>query len=81
LLAAVFFAATVHASIVVLFRLVPFPMAAFREGYNFSFITTRPLQWIAVVMSALSAGVCEETGFRGYMQVSLSSATARASRF
>jgi membrane protease YdiL (CAAX protease family) len=26
------------------------------------------LKWIAVVMSATSAGICEETGFRGYMQ-------------
>jgi hypothetical protein len=34
ILAAVFFAATVHASIVLLFRLVPFPTAAFRQGYN-----------------------------------------------
>jgi membrane protease YdiL (CAAX protease family) len=26
------------------------------------------MQWLACVVSALSAGVCEETGFRGYMQ-------------
>jgi membrane protease YdiL (CAAX protease family) len=26
------------------------------------------LKWIAIVISATSAGVCEETGFRGYMQ-------------
>src|SRR5690242_18923615 len=37
-LAAIFFAATIHASIVLLFRFVPFPMAAFRRGYDFSFI-------------------------------------------
>jgi len=68
LLAALFFAATIHASIVVLFRLVPFPTAAFRHGYDFSFLPTVPLRWIAVVVSAASAGICEETGFRGYMQ-------------
>ena len=68
LLAAVFFAVTVHASLVLLFRLVPFPMAEFRRGYDFSFIPAISLQWIAVVLSAISAGVCEETGFRGYMQ-------------
>ena len=67
-IAALFFAATVHASIALLFRLVPFPMAAFRHGYNFSFIPTLPLKWLAVVVSAASAGICEETGFRGYMQ-------------
>jgi len=66
--AALFFAVTVHASMVVLFRLAPFPMAAFRHGYDFSFIPTLPLRWLAVVVSAASAGICEETGFRGYMQ-------------
>jgi membrane protease YdiL (CAAX protease family) len=67
-IAALFFAATIHAAIVLLFRLVPFPMAAFRRGYDCSFIPTLPLKWLAVVVSAASAGVCEETGFRGYMQ-------------
>lgn len=65
---ALFFAATIHAAIVLLFRLVPFPMAAFRHGYDASFIPTQPLRWLAVVISATSAGICEETGFRGYMQ-------------
>jgi membrane protease YdiL (CAAX protease family) len=67
-IAAVSFAATVHAAIVVLFRFVPYPAAAFHRGYDFSFIPTRALQWVACVISALSAGICEETGFRGYMQ-------------
>ena len=67
-IAALFFAATIHASIVLLFRLVFFPMAAFRHGYDVSFIPTQPLRWLAVVVSATSAGICEETGFRGYMQ-------------
>jgi len=68
LIAALAFAVTVHASIVLLFRFVPFPLASFRHGYDFSFIPTQPLRWIAVVVSAASAGICEETGFRGYMQ-------------
>jgi membrane protease YdiL (CAAX protease family) len=67
-IAALFFAATIHASIVLLFRCVSFPMAAFRHGYDVSFIPTQPLRWLAVVVSATSAGICEETGFRGYMQ-------------
>ncbi len=67
--AAICFAVTVHASIVLLFRLTPFPEASFRQGYDFSFIPTAPQRWLAVVMSAASAGICEETGFRGYMQV------------
>jgi membrane protease YdiL (CAAX protease family) len=68
LLAAVCLAATVHAAIVLLFRIIPFPAEAFHKGYDFSFIPTRQLQWLACVVSALSAGVCEEMGFRGYMQ-------------
>jgi membrane protease YdiL (CAAX protease family) len=68
IIAAVSFAATIHAAIVLLFRVVPFPAAAFHQGYDFSFIGSRQLQWLACVVSALSAGVCEETGFRGYMQ-------------
>lgn len=66
--AAVFFAVTIHASLVLLFRLVSFPMAAFRHGYDLSFTPSLPLKWLAVLMSATSAGICEETGFRGYMQ-------------
>ena len=65
---ALFFAATIHAAIVLLFRFVPFPAAAFRRGYDLSFIPSLPMKWISVVVSAASAGICEETGFRGYMQ-------------
>jgi membrane protease YdiL (CAAX protease family) len=68
MVAALCFAITIHASIVLLFRFVPFPVAEFRQGYDFSFIPTLPLRWLAVVISAASAGICEETGFRGYMQ-------------
>lgn len=66
--AALCFAGTVHAAIIVLFRFEPFPAAAFHRGYDLSFIPSHALQWIACIVSALSAGVCEETGFRGYMQ-------------
>jgi membrane protease YdiL (CAAX protease family) len=68
LVAAIGFAATVHAAITVLFRLAPFPAAAFHAGYDFSFITGRPMQWLAILLSAASAGICEEIGFRGYLQ-------------
>ena len=33
-----------------------------------SFIPSQPLRWIVVVVSAASSGICEETGFRGFMQ-------------
>jgi membrane protease YdiL (CAAX protease family) len=66
--AALAFAATIHASVVLLFRLVSFPAAEFQQGYDLSSIPTVPLKWLAIVVSATSAGICEETGFRGYMQ-------------
>jgi len=68
LIAAVSFAATVHASIVLLFRFVSYPEAAFRHGYDLSFIPSQNLRWVVVVISAASAAVCEESGFRGFMQ-------------
>lgn len=68
LIAAVSFAATVHSAIVLLFRFVPYPAAAFHQGYDMSYIPTTQLKYLACVVSALSAGVCEEIGFRGYMQ-------------
>lgn len=67
-IAAVSFATTINGALVLLFRLVPFPAAAFHAGYDFSFIPSRQMQWLACIVSALSAGVCEETGFRGYLQ-------------
>ena len=68
LVAALSFAAAVHTAIALLFRVVSFPAAEFHRGYDISFIPTRGMQWLAVVVSAASAGVCEEVGFRGYMQ-------------
>lgn len=68
LIAAVAFAASVHAAMVILFRLVPFPAAQFRQGYDLSYIPSAALRWVVVVLAAASAGVCEETGFRGYLQ-------------
>lgn len=68
IIGAIFFAVAVHGSIVLLFRCVEFPLAAFRRGYDLSFVSTLPLKWLAVIVSAVSAGVCEEIGFRGYMQ-------------
>ena len=67
-LAALSFAVTVHASIVLLFRFILYPTAAFRQGYDLSFIPSPEMRWLAVVMSASSAAICEETGFRGFLQ-------------
>jgi len=68
LFVAFLFAATIHVAIVFLFRLVPFPAESFRHGCDIFFIPSLPLRWVAIVISAASAAICEETGFRGYMQ-------------
>ena len=68
LVAAVFFATTIHAALVVLFRIVPFPIDAFRQDYRGFSVASPVFQWVAIVTAAASAGICEETGFRGYMQ-------------
>jgi membrane protease YdiL (CAAX protease family) len=68
LTAAAAFAITVHAALVVLFRLTPFPATAFHQGYDLSYLPGATARWLAVIISAASAGICEETGFRGYMQ-------------
>jgi membrane protease YdiL (CAAX protease family) len=67
-IAALAFAVTVHAAIVILFRLTPYPVAQFRQGYDLSYIPGAALRWVVVIISAASAGICEETGFRGYLQ-------------
>lgn len=68
LLAALSFAVTVHAAIILLFRLEPFPAQAFHRGYDLSFVPTQSLRWLLCIVAALSAAVCEEVGFRGYLQ-------------
>jgi membrane protease YdiL (CAAX protease family) len=66
--AALSFAVAVHTSIVLLFRFIPYPTAAFRQGYDLSFISSQQMRWLAVVISAASAAICEEIGFRGFVQ-------------
>lgn len=66
LLAAVFFVIVSQSSLIVTFRLVAFPTELFTI-YDLEGIPLW-LAWMFVIMAALVAGICEETGFRGYMQ-------------
>jgi membrane protease YdiL (CAAX protease family) len=68
LVAAALFVLIVQASFVITFRLVQFPEAQFTADYKA--LDTLPL-WAAfaiLAMSSIVAAICEETGFRGYMQ-------------
>jgi membrane protease YdiL (CAAX protease family) len=71
IVAALLFVILFESSFVVTFRIIPFPEAAFKSQYKI--LNTLPvwLGWAAVIVSSLVAGICEETGFRGYMQVPL----------
>ena len=69
LIAAVLFVVVFQASFVVTFRLIPFPEHVFKSQYKILDSLPVWLGWSTVLVSALVAGICEETGFRGYMQV------------
>jgi membrane protease YdiL (CAAX protease family) len=71
LLAAACFVVIVQGSFVLTYRLLPFPAASFTADYKA--LDRLPL-WVAfatIVMGSIVAGICEETGFRGYLQVPL----------
>jgi membrane protease YdiL (CAAX protease family) len=71
LMAALCFVIIVQASFVITFRIFEFPAAKFTADYKV--LDQMPIRtaWVIIIMSSIVAGVCEETGFRGYMQVSL----------
>jgi membrane protease YdiL (CAAX protease family) len=70
MVAAMLFVVVAQSSFVLTFRIVELPAELFNQGLGFDDI---PLwaAWVFIVMSALVAGICEEIGFRGYMQVPL----------
>jgi hypothetical protein len=71
LTAAILFVIMVQASFVITFRLVDFPSEKFTADYKI--LDSMPLwvAWAILLMGSMVAGICEETGFRGYMQAPL----------
>ena len=70
LIAALTAAVLLQASLVVTFRIVEFPADAWKLPYDFSALPIWQV-WMLLVLAALVAGITEEIGFRGYMQVPL----------
>jgi len=70
LLLAALFVLVFQSSLVVTFRLVQFPADRFSQGFG---LESQPLwmAWAIILIAALSAGLTEETGFRGYGLVPL----------
>lgn len=70
LVAAALFVVLAQSCFVITFRLVDFPAETFTSAYNVDHLPLW-LAWLFVIISSLVAGIFEETGFRGYMQVPL----------
>lgn len=70
LISAVLFVLVFQSGLMVTFRFIEYPAEIFKSEYN---LDALPLgyAWIGLIMASLVAGICEETGFRGYMQVPL----------
>jgi len=71
IVAAIVFVVIIQASFVITFRIIDFPAKAFTADYKI--LDSMPLwvAWVVLIMGSIVAGICEETGFRGYMQVPL----------
>ena len=63
------FVAIMQSATVLTFRLVEFPAEASAD-YGLDALPVW-VAWITIIMASLVAGICEEIGFRGYMQVPL----------
>ncbi len=70
LIAALTAAVLLQSILVVTFRVVEFPAEAWKLPYEFSALPTWQV-WMLLVLAAVVAGITEEIGFRGYMQVPL----------
>ena len=70
LIAALLAAVLLESSLVVTFRIIEFPAEAWTSAYDFADAPIW-LVWLFILMAALVAGITEEVGFRGYMQVPL----------
>jgi membrane protease YdiL (CAAX protease family) len=71
MLGAVTFVIIVQASFVITFRLTDFPADRFTSDYRILDRMPVGVAWIVLIAGSIVAGICEETGFRGYMQVPL----------
>ena len=70
LVAAASFVVVFQSILVVNFRIVELPAEALTSEYDFAGMPVW-LAWLGIVMASLVAGICEEVGYRGYMQVPL----------
>jgi membrane protease YdiL (CAAX protease family) len=60
-----------QSGLIITFRMIEFPAEKFLMEYDFIENVPRWAGWLAIIMISTVAGICEEAGFRGYMQVQL----------
>lgn len=70
LLSAAMFVVIFQSGLMVTFRIIEYPAELFKAEYSFDAMPISTA-WVGLIMASLVAGICEETGFRGYMQVPL----------
>ncbi|MFY0632116.1 MAG: CPBP family intramembrane metalloprotease [Flavobacteriaceae bacterium] len=70
-LAALLMAFIVQASLTFIFRLMEYPEAMFKAEYEIIGKLPVASAWIFIIMASLVAGICEEVGYRGYLQTPL----------
>ena len=70
LIAALLAVVVLQSSFVVLFRIIEFPAEAWTSGIDLPDLPIWQI-WLFILMAAAVAGITEEVGFRGYMQVPL----------
>ncbi len=70
LVAAAFAVAVLESGLIVTFRFFEFPAEAWVLEYDLGAAPTW-LAWLVIIMASSVAGITEEVGFRGYMQVPL----------
>jgi membrane protease YdiL (CAAX protease family) len=70
LLLAALFVLVFQSALVVTFRLIQFPADLFAQGFGFESLPLW-MAWAIILIAALSAGLTEEVGFRGYGLVPL----------
>ncbi|MCK4725907.1 MAG: CPBP family intramembrane metalloprotease [Anaerolineales bacterium] len=70
LITALLVVAAIQSSLVITFRVIEFPADAWALGFDYKAFPIW-LIWLYIVLMASVAGITEEVGFRGYMQVPL----------
>lgn len=71
LIAALLIVIIEQSGLAVTFRFMEFPAARFASEYSFLDAAPAWAAWLVIIMISMVAGICEETGFRGYMQAPL----------